>query len=65
MAEFGENKNMYVENSTIGLSKSVNPNPVALLHFKWKIGLLFALFELFLVEKGRGARLKGRNQNLT
>ena len=65
MTEIGENKETQNENSAIGLPKSVNPNPLALLPFKWKIGLLFALFELFLWKKGRSPRLKGRNQNET
>ena len=51
LAEIGKNKKIQDKNSAIGLSKSVNPNPVALLPFKWKIGLLFAPFELFLVKK--------------
>ena len=49
MAKIGENKNTDDKNSAIGLSNSVNPNPVALLLFKWKIGLIFAFFECFLV----------------
>ena len=59
MAEIVENKKIQDENSAIGLSESVNPNPVALLPFKWKIGLLFALFERFLVKKGAWSHFKG------
>ena len=59
MAQIAENKNIEDENSANGLSKSVNPNPVALLPFKWKIGLLFALFERFWVKKGAWSPFKG------
>ena len=59
MAEIEENKYFQDKNSAIGLSESVNPNPVALLPFKWKIGLLFALFERFLVKKGAWSPFKG------
>ena len=59
MAEIVENKKIQDENSAIGLSESVNPNPVALLPFKWKIGLLFALFERFLVKKSVWPHFKG------
>ena len=59
MAEIVENKKIQDENSAIGLSESVNPNPVALLPFKWKIGLLFALFERFLVKKGAWSHFRG------
>ena len=59
MAEIRENKKSQGENSAIGLSESVNPDPLALLPFKWKIGLLFALFERFLVKKGAWSLFKG------
>ena len=59
MAEIGENKKIQDENSAIGLSESVNPDSVALLPFKWKIGLLFALLERFLVKKGAWSHFKG------
>ena len=58
MAEIEENKYFQEKNSAIGLSESVNPNPVALLPFKWKIGLLFALFERFFVKKGAWSHFK-------
>ena len=58
-AEIVENKKIQDQNSAIGLSESVNPNPVALLPFKWKIGLLFALFKRFLVKKGAWSHFKG------
>ena len=59
MAQIAENKNIEDENSANGLSKSVNPTPVALLPFKLKIGLLFALFECFLVKKEAWSQFKG------
>ena len=59
MAEIVENKKIQDENSAIGLSESVKPNPVALLPFKWKIGLLFALLKRFLVKKGAWSHFKG------
>ena len=59
MAEIGVNKKTQDKNSAIALSKSVNLNPIALLSFKWKIGLLFALFERFLVKKGAWSHFKG------
>ena len=58
MAEIGENKSTVNKNSAIGLSKSGNPNPAALLPFKWKIELLFALFERFFVKKGAWSHFK-------
>ena len=59
MAKIGGNKKILDKNSAIGLSESVNPNPVTLLPFKWKIGLLFALFERFLLKKGVWSQFKG------
>ena len=47
------------KNSAIGLSKSINPNPVALLPFKRKIRLLFGPFERFLVKKRAWSKIKG------
>ena len=58
MVEIRENEKKQDKNSAIGLSKSVNPNPVGLLSFKWKIGLLFALFERFCVKKGAWLHFK-------
>ena len=58
MAKIGGNK-ILNKNLAIGLSESVNPNPVTLLPFKWKIGLLFALFEHFLLKKGVWSQFKG------
>ena len=58
MAEIRENKKIGDKNSAIGLSESVKPNPIAILPFKWKIGLLFAFFERFLVKKGVWSRFK-------
>ena len=59
MAEIGVNKKNVNKNSAIGLSESVKPNPIAIFPFKWKIGLLFAIFERFLVKKGAWSRFKG------
>ena len=51
MAKIQENKKIVDKNSVIGLSKSaINTNLAALSPFKWKIGLLFALFEGFSVK---------------
>ena len=50
-AEIEKNKNIYRLNSGIGLSKNGKSKTVALLSFKWKIGLLFALFRAFLGKK--------------
>ena len=59
IAEIGENNSTWDKNSAIGLSKSFNSNPVDLVPFKWKIGLLFALFERFLVKKRAWCKVKG------
>ena len=58
MAEIRENNKYWDKNSAIRLSKSVNPNPKALVLFKWKIGLLFALFEHFLVKNRACSKVK-------
>ena len=52
-------ENISEQNSDIGLSKSLNPNTVALLPFKWKVGLLFALFEHFFVKIRVWSKVKG------
>ena len=57
-AEIRENNKYWDKNSAIRLSKSVNPNPKALVLFKWKIGLLFALFEHFLVKNRAWSKVK-------
>ena len=60
MAKIKENKKLVDKNSVIGLSKSaINTNTAALSPFKWKIGLLFALFESFSVKIRAWSKVKG------
>ena len=46
-------------------SKYVKTKALSFLPFKWKIGLLFALFVHFWAKKGWGQRLQDQNQSLT
>ena len=60
MAIIQENKKIVDKNSVIELSKSaIKTNPAALSPFKWKIGLLFALFENFSVKIRAWSKVKG------
>ena len=45
MAEIKKSKYFLNKNSAIGLSKYANGKTISPLPFKWKMGLLFALFE--------------------
>ena len=58
MAKIEENKKNSEKSSAIRLSKYANCKTVSPLPFKWKIGLLFELFE-------HGQRLEGRSENVT
>ena len=50
-AEIEKHNCMLHKNSEIGLSKNRKIKAVSLLPFKWKIGLLFALFWAFWGKK--------------
>ena len=57
--EIEKNKKIFKLNSGIWLSKNRKIKVVSLLPFKWKIGLLFALFWAFWGKKGAGSRVSG------
>ena len=57
--EIKKNRYLYGDNLAIGLSKNWKIQAVSPLPFKWKIGLLFVLFWLFLVKKRAWSRVKG------
>ena len=59
MAKTKKSKYFSDKNSAIGLSKYANGKTVSPLPFKWKIGLLFTLFECLLKKIWAWSKIRG------